>query len=51
MIFFQTLKLLGMKNNQSGRLYIKHSLQELDVVLQEDYEKAAKIRDEISKES
>jgi bifunctional DNase/RNase len=42
------------ESNQSGRLYIKHSLQELSelldqAVLQEDYEKAAKIRDEISK--
>ncbi|WP_016990350.1 bifunctional nuclease family protein [Flavobacterium sp. ACAM 123] len=42
------------ESNQSGRIYIKHSLQELSelldqAVLQEDYEKAAKIRDEISK--
>jgi uncharacterized protein YqgQ len=42
------------ESNQSGRLYIKHSLQELSelldqAVLQEDYEKAAKIRDEISR--
>jgi bifunctional DNase/RNase len=42
------------ETNQSGRIYIKHSLQELSelldqAVLQEDYEKAAKIRDEISK--
>jgi protein-arginine kinase activator protein McsA len=40
------------EEHQSGRLYIKHSLQELSelldqAVLQEDYEKAAKIRDEI----
>jgi protein-arginine kinase activator protein McsA len=39
------------ESNQSGRLYIKHSLQELSelldqAVLQEDYEKAAKIRDD-----
>jgi bifunctional DNase/RNase len=43
------------ESNQSGRLYI-NSLQELSelldqAVLQEDYEKAAKIRDEISKEN
>jgi bifunctional DNase/RNase len=42
------------ESNQSGRLYIKHSLEELNelldqAVLQEDYEKAAKVRDEISK--
>lgn len=40
--------------NQSERAYKKHSLQELtdlleQAVQQEDYEKAAKIRDEISK--
>ncbi len=39
---------------ESGRVYIKYSLQELNNLLiqaveQEDYEKAAKIRDEISK--
>jgi protein-arginine kinase activator protein McsA len=44
---------LGIKK-AINRLYIKHSLQELSelldqAVLQEDYEKAAKIRDEISK--
>ncbi len=42
------------ENKPSGRIYIKHSLQELNELLeqavqQEDYEKAAKIRDEISK--
>ncbi len=42
------------ESNQSGRIYIKHTLQELNELLeqaveQEDYEKAAKIRDEISK--
>jgi hypothetical protein len=42
------------ESNNSGRMYIKHSLQELselldEAVLHEDYEKAAKIRDEISK--
>jgi hypothetical protein len=42
------------ESDQSGRIYIKHSLQELSdlldqAVLKEDYEKAAKIRDEISK--
>lgn len=42
------------ESNQSGRMYIKHSLQELNELLEqavahEDYEKAAKIRDEISK--
>jgi bifunctional DNase/RNase len=42
------------ENNQTGRIYIKHSLQELSELLDqavqhEDYEKAAKIRDEISK--
>jgi bifunctional DNase/RNase len=42
------------ESNQSGRVYIKYSLQELSDLLDqavqhEDYEKAAKIRDEISK--
>ncbi|SEA60964.1 hypothetical protein SAMN05443667_10690 [Flavobacterium gillisiae] len=42
------------ESNESGRIYIKHSLQELSELLDqavqhEDYEKAAKIRDEISK--
>jgi bifunctional DNase/RNase len=42
------------ESNQSGKTYSKHSLQELnelldEAVLHEDYEKAAKIRDEISK--
>jgi protein-arginine kinase activator protein McsA len=42
------------KKSQSGRIYIKHSLEELNELLgqavsQEDYEKAAKVRDEISK--
>lgn len=42
------------ESNQSGDVYAKHSLQELNELLdqavsQEDYEKAAKIRDEISK--
>jgi bifunctional DNase/RNase len=42
------------ESNESGRIYIKHSLQELNELLDqavqhEDYEKAAKIRDEISK--
>lgn len=42
------------ETNESGRTYIKYSLQELNDLLQqavehEDYEKAAKIRDEISK--
>lgn len=41
-------------NDQSARTYMKHSLEELNDLLQqaveqEDYEKAAKIRDEISK--
>jgi protein-arginine kinase activator protein McsA len=47
MIFFQTLKLLGMKKKAIRSLYIKHSLQELSelldqAVLQEDYEKQLK---------
>ena len=42
------------ESNQSGQTYAKHSLQELNELLDqavehEDYEKAAKIRDEISK--
>ena len=42
------------ESNQSGETYSKHSLQELTELLDqavnhEDYEKAAKIRDEISK--
>ena len=42
------------EDHNSDRLYIKHSLQELTELLeqavsQEDYEKAAQIRDEISK--
>jgi bifunctional DNase/RNase len=42
------------EGSQSGRTYIKHSLEELNELLgqavaQEDYEKAAKVRDEISK--
>jgi hypothetical protein len=42
------------ESNQSGETYSKHSLQELNELLDqavehEDYEKAAKIRDEISK--
>ena len=42
------------ESNQSGAIYSKHSLQELNELLdqaveEEDYEKAAKIRDEISK--
>jgi bifunctional DNase/RNase len=41
-------------DNQTDRMYMKHSLQELTELLeqavsQEDYEKAAQIRDEISK--
>ena len=45
----------GMEeSNQSGETYTKHSLSELHELLEgavrdEDYEKAAKIRDEISK--
>ena len=42
------------ESNQSGDLYSKHSLEQLNELLEqavqnEDYEKAAKIRDEISK--
>jgi bifunctional DNase/RNase len=42
------------ESNESGNTYSNHSLQELNELLsqaveQEDYEKAAKIRDEISK--
>jgi len=42
------------ESNQSGRIYMKHSLQELNELLEqavqhEDYEKAANIRDEISR--
>ncbi|MBW1657160.1 MULTISPECIES: bifunctional nuclease family protein [Flavobacterium] len=42
------------ESNQSGDVYSKHTLQELNELLdqavsQEDYEKAAKIRDEISR--
>ncbi|SHF96662.1 hypothetical protein SAMN05443549_1011013 [Flavobacterium fluvii] len=45
---------LGEESNQSGETYAKHSLQELNELLDqavehEDYEKAAKIRDEISR--
>ena len=45
---------LGEESNKSGETYTKHSLQELNDLLDqavehEDYEKAAKIRDEISK--
>jgi bifunctional DNase/RNase len=43
-----------VESNESGEMYSKHSLQELielldQAVIHEDYEKAAKIRDEISK--
>lgn len=43
-----------VESNTAGETYAKHSLQELiefldQAVIQEDYEKAAKIRDEISK--
>jgi bifunctional DNase/RNase len=45
---------LGEESNKSGETYSKQSLQELNELLDqavehEDYEKAAKIRDEISK--
>jgi bifunctional DNase/RNase len=45
---------LEEESNQSGKTYSKHSLEELNELLDqavehEDYEKAAKIRDEISK--
>ncbi|MBF6607800.1 MAG: bifunctional nuclease family protein [Flavobacterium sp.] len=45
---------LGEESNESGGAYTKHSLSELHEMLEgavrdEDYEKAAKIRDEISK--
>ena len=45
---------LGEESNKAGATYSKHTLQELNELLdqaveQEDYEKAAKIRDEISK--
>ena len=44
----------GEESNKSGETYSKHTLQELNELLDqavshEDYEKAAKIRDEISK--
>lgn len=50
-----TPETFGMEeSNQSGDMYAKHSLSELHELLEgavqdEDYEKAAKIRDEISK--
>ncbi|MBC7605837.1 MAG: bifunctional nuclease family protein [Burkholderiales bacterium] len=50
-----TPETFGMEEtNQSGETYAKHSLSELSellegAVIDEDYEKAAKIRDEISK--
>ena len=50
-----TPETFGMEeSNQSGETYTKHSLSELHELLEgavrdEDYEKAAKIRDEISK--
>jgi uncharacterized protein len=50
-----TTETFGMEeSNQSGDTYTKHSLSELHqllegAVIDEDYEKAAKIRDEISK--
>lgn len=50
-----TPETFGMEeSNQSGNTYAKHSLSELHQLLEgavndEDYEKAAKIRDEISK--
>jgi bifunctional DNase/RNase len=45
---------IGEESNQSGETYSKHSLQELSELLEqavenEDYEKAAKIRDEVSR--
>ena len=45
---------MAEESNKSGETYTKHSLQELNELLDqavghEDYEKAAKIRDEISK--
>jgi uncharacterized protein len=45
---------MGEESNQAGETYAKHSLQELNDLLShavenEDYEKAAKIRDEISR--
>ncbi len=45
---------LEQESNQSGKTYSNHSLEELNELLDqavehEDYEKAAKIRDEISK--
>jgi uncharacterized protein len=45
---------MGEESNQAGETYTKHSLSELHELLEgavrdEDYEKAAKIRDEISK--
>ncbi|NUY82559.1 bifunctional nuclease family protein [Flavobacterium sp. MAH-1] len=45
---------MGEESNQSGETYTKHSLAELNELLEgavrdEDYEKAAKIRDEISR--
>lgn len=45
---------MGEETNQAGETYSKHSLAELNELLEgavrdEDYEKAAKIRDEISK--
>jgi protein-arginine kinase activator protein McsA len=50
-----TPETFGMEeSNQSGDTYTKHSMSELHELLEgavqdEDYEKAAKIRDEISK--
>jgi protein-arginine kinase activator protein McsA len=56
MIFFQTLKLSGIKKKAINPVapILKHSLQELSelldqAVLQEDYGAAKKIRDEIQK--
>ncbi|HEU0137885.1 MAG TPA: bifunctional nuclease family protein [Flavobacterium sp.] len=45
---------MGEESNQSGETYAQHSLSELHELLEgavrdEDYEKAAKLRDEISK--